>query len=213
MRLVSVQVGLPRTLRGAGKEWRSAFGKLPVAGEVRALRDGLEGDGQENRVYHGGAEMAALAYGAAAYPRWREELSWPALKPGDFAENLSVEGASEGEVCIGDVWQAGSARLQVSSPRNPCVKIGRFHDRPELTALVEQSGRTGWYLRVLEEGVLQAGQGISLLARPHPEWTVLRAFRTARARKEEPALAAGLAQVAALSPRWLALLRGEPARV
>ncbi len=209
MRLASVQVGKPARVGVL----RTAFGKLPVAGEVRVGRESLEGDGQADRRYHGGPDMAVLAYSADHYPAWREELAWPSLPLGGFGENLSVEGAGEETACIGDVWRVGTAKMQVSSPRKPCRKISDFWGRPELLALVQRSGRSGWYLRVVEEGALAAGAEIALAERPHPEWTVLRAWQVGIARARDRDAALELAQVAALSDRWKAWLLGQPARV
>jgi MOSC domain-containing protein YiiM len=209
VRIVSVQVA-PVTLVG---EMRTAFGKRPVAGPVRVGKENLAGDAQEDRRYHGGADMAVLAYAADHYPGWREELGWPGLPLGGFAENLSVAGATEETVCIGDVWRAGTALLQVASPRKPCSKIARFWNRPRLARLVVKSGRTGWHLRVLEEGSLQAGDEIALIERLHPEWTVRRVFRIAMTRKSEREQALEAARVPALADRWKAWLRGEPAQI
>ena len=192
---------------------RSGFRKSPLAGPVRVLAENLEGDGQADRRYHGGREMAVLACSADHYPAWREELSWPGLPLGGFGENLSVSGASEATVCIGDVWEVGSALLQVSSPRKPCRKISAFWKRPELLGLVARSGRSGWYLRVLREGQLRAGDEVSLVSRPHPGWPVLRAYRVALGRGADRAAALQLASIASRSERWKAWLRGEPARV
>jgi MOSC domain-containing protein YiiM len=156
---------------------RTAFGKRQVLGPVRVGRENLEGDKQADRRHHGGPEMALLAYAADHYPSWREELSWPSLPFGGFGENLTVSGVSEETACIGDVWRAGSALLQISKPRAPCQKISEFWGRPKLLARVWESGRFGWYLRVLEEGVLQAGDEVLLVERRPPQLTVLRAAR------------------------------------
>jgi len=185
----------------------TAFGKRPVEGAVRVGRENLEGDAQADRRHHGGPEMAVLAYSADHYPAWRAELSWPELGPGGFGENLSVEGASEETACIGDVWRAGTALLQISSPRNPCHKIADYWGRPELLERVLQRGRFGWYLRVLEEGELSAGAEVQRVERPHPEWTVLRAHRAAMERRLDRGAARELSRLAALSPRWQEWLR------
>jgi MOSC domain-containing protein YiiM len=177
MLIASVQVGLPRTYADG---WTSAFRKDSVSGPVPVRRLGLDGDGQHDRRHHGGEQMAALAYSADHYPHWREELEWPSLPLGGFGENLSVSGATEETACIGDIWRAGTALLQISSPRMPCGNISRYWERPKLLRLVERSGRIGWYLRVLEEGTVEAGQEIALVDRPHPESTVARAFRVRR---------------------------------
>ncbi|MCA1828480.1 MAG: MOSC domain-containing protein [Myxococcales bacterium] len=209
MRIVSVQVGKPAQVG----EIRTAYGKRPVADAVRVSSGNLEGDGQADPRYHGGPDMAVLAYSADHYPAWRAELDWPLLPFGGFGENLSVEGATEQDACIGDVWRAGSALLQIASPRKPCHKISDYWRRPGLLRLVERSGRTGWYMRVLEPGSLQAGDEIALVERPHPQWTVATAYRVGVARKRDRGAARELARIAALSNRWKAWLVGEPARV
>ena len=209
MRIASVQVGKPQRVG----DLRTGFGKRPVPGPVRVGFENLDGDGQADRRYHGGPDMAVLAYSADHYPAWRSELSWPDLPLGGFGENLSVDGAAESTVCIGDVWRAGTAVLQVASPRKPCSKISAFWQRPDLLKQVEQRGRIGWYLRVLEEGTLAAGDEITLADRPHPDWTVARAYEVGIARSRDRASALALSQVAALSDRWKAWLLGHPARV
>ena len=208
MLLVSVQVGKPEQLAGepaggaTGKPWRTGYRKSAIAGPVFCGRLHLEGDGQANHRWHGGPEMAVLAYSSDHYPRWRAELGWEDAGPGTFAENLTVAGAAEESVCIGDVWAAGGARLQVSEPRKPCSNISRFHRRPDLLKLVIESGRFGWYLRVLEEGSLQAGDEIRLVDRPHPEWTVAQAMRVRLGRAEDPGAAAALAALPVLGSDW-----------
>jgi MOSC domain-containing protein YiiM len=190
---------------------RTGFAKRAAAGPIRVGAVNLEGDGQADRRYHGGPDMAVLAYSADHYPLWRSELGWPTLEMGSFGENLSVAGASEETVCIGDVWQAGSALLQVASPRKPCRKISDYWGRPDLLQRVRRTGRIGWYLRVLAEGWLEAGASVALLERPHPEWSIRRAFSAALARRGAEALT--LAEIGALSGRWRGWLRGEPAPV
>jgi len=207
VRIESVQAGKPARVAGL----RTAFGKRAVAGPARVGRLNLEGDAQADRRYHGGADMAVLAYAAEHYVAWRAELDWADLPAGGFGENLSVSGASESDVCIGDVWRAGTALLQVASPRRPCHKIAAYWGRPELLRSVQRTGRIGWYLRVLEEGCLEAGDAVDLVARPIPEWTIRRAFAAAKERRSPAALA--LAEVPALSARWRSWLRGEPARL
>jgi MOSC domain-containing protein YiiM len=170
MRVVSVQIG---AVARHGR-MRTGYEKRPVAGPVRVLVRGLEGDEQAWR-HHGGPEMAVLAYSADHYPLWRAELSWPELPKGGFAENLTVEGASEAVVCIGDVWRVGTAVLQVASPRTSCRKMSKFWNRPGLAKAAEVSGRVGWYLRVLREGSLRAGDRVTLAERG--EQTVLQALR------------------------------------
>lgn len=167
---------------------------------VRVTREGLAGDGQADLRYHGGPDQAALAYCAEHYPRWREELDWPALPYGGFGENLTVSGADEDTSCIGDQWRLpGGVVLEITSPRAPCAKIGRYWQRPELLKLVVERMRIGWYLRVLEEGELSPGP-IELQARPNPDWTIRRAMAAVGVPEE----LARLRALPRLGARWKA---------
>lgn len=208
MHLVSVQVGRPRTVGTPGmadameRPFTSAIWKKPVRGPVRVGRLGLEGDSVANTRVHGGVEQAVLMYAASHYRLWAEEWGVSAPEPGAFGENLTVEGLTEDQVCVGDVLGIGEVRLQVSQPRQPCATLARRHQRRDLIAVVQANGRSGWYLRVLEEGRLTAGQPVGLLKRPHPEWTVRRAARTMLRRRDWPEEAARLAACESLSPAW-----------
>jgi len=205
-RLVAIQVGQPRPQvakeKEGGETWVSGYGKEPVDGEVFVGRLNLDGDGQADKRWHGGPDMAVLAYANAHYARWRAELAWPAAGPGAFAENFTVDGADEQSACVGDIWQVGAARLQISEPRKPCRNISRFWGREDLLRLTEQSGRFGWYLRVLREGSVRAGQEIELIERPHPEWTVARAMAARRNKARDRATAQRLAACPALGADW-----------
>jgi len=205
-RLVAIQVGQPRPQvakeKEGGESWVSGYGKEPVDGEVFVGRLNLDGDGQADKRWHGGPDMAVLAYANAHYARWRAELAWPAAGPGAFAENFTVDGVDEQSACLGDIWQVGAARLQISEPRKPCRNISRFWGREDLLRLTEQSGRFGWYLRVLREGRVRAGQEIELIERPHPEWTVARAMAARRNKARDRATAQRLAACPALGADW-----------
>lgn len=205
-RLLSIQVSLPREISAAqapapgGQSWRTGFFKIPVTGAVWLGRANLTGDGQGDRKNHGGPDKAVLAYAAGHYPAWREELGCPDLPHGAFGENFTIAGLDEGSVCVGDVFAVGTAQLQVSQPRQPCWKISARWQLRELTARVEQTGRTGWYYRVLQEGQVEAGEEVVLLEQPFPEWPVARA--TAVMRREDDGPAAALAACPALSSVW-----------
>jgi MOSC domain-containing protein YiiM len=207
MRLISIQVGTPRTVGTPGaenrmeREFTSAIWKRPVSGPVHAGRLGLAGDSVHDSRVHGGPDQALLMYAAAHYPRWEQELGRP-IGPGDFGENLTVEGLDEDSVCIGDVYQVGPVRFQVSHPRQPCATLARRHQIPDMIAIVWQNGRSGWYLRVLVEGSVEAGQLVERLDRPNPEWTIRRAARAMLTRQQNPAEAAALAGCMGLSPAW-----------
>jgi MOSC domain-containing protein YiiM len=162
----------------------------------------VAGDGQANRKVHGGPDKAVLAYAEHHYAAWRVELALPDLPYGAFAENFTVQGLDEQSVCIGDVYAVGGARVQVSQPRQPCVNIAHRWRIRSLTQQVETSGRTGWYLRVLDEGLVEAGQPVELVERPAPEWSVERATRTMRERHQAPDAATALAALPWLSKVW-----------
>jgi MOSC domain-containing protein YiiM len=164
MRLHSVQVGKARTIEYRGRSVRTGIFKEPVLFRVRATRLGLDGDVQADRRVHGGPEMAVYAYDLEGYAHWRRELGIE-FPFGQFGENLTVEGMPETEVQINDVYRIGGALLQVSQPRSPCFKLALKMERPDFPKRFLRSGRTGFYLRVLEEGELGVGDEISLVSR------------------------------------------------
>ena len=199
-RLVSIQVGVPRwNVMADGQRWHSAFFKRPVVGPVALRLTNLEGDEQADVGNHGGPDMAVLSYGFDHYADWRAELELPEMGPGGFGENFTIAGQDESTVFIGDVYEVGGAVVQVSQPRGPCSKISKRWDRPDLLRRVEETGRHGWYLRVLQEGTVEAGLELRLTERPHPDWSVRRARDAFRWRKREKALAAELAGCEALA--------------
>ncbi len=157
----------------------SGFIKRPVTGAVMVEKLGLVGDQQADLRVHGGADKAVYCYPIEHYARWREMLQGKEhlLVPGGFGENLTTQGLDEGRVCIGDVFQVGRARVQVTQPRQPCFKLAlRFEDSQMIKAMVRY-GLSGWYLRVLESGAIEAGASIELLDRPNPTWSISRLNR------------------------------------
>ena len=203
--LLAVHVGQPQQFAAgpdAERPWESAIIKHPVAGEIALTTLGLPGDVQADRKHHGGPDKAVLAYAAGHLASWREEFPQFDWQPGAFGENLSLGELTEGDVCIGDVFQLGTARLQISQPRQPCWKLSRRWQLPKLAVRVQESRRTGWYLRVLQEGTIAAGQQMSLVERPHPEWTVAAANDVLYAQPRDPHADAQLARCPALSRSW-----------
>ncbi len=178
--LASIQRGTPRAVPVTAadfsqKPWTSAFFKLPVAGVVRVTTLGLEGDGVADVVNHGGADKAVCAYPAGHRAAWEAELGLAEFPGGAFGENFTIHGLAETDVCVGDVYRVGSAVVQVSQPREPCWKLARRWNIKDLAARSIRTGRTGWYFRVLDEGEVEAGQSLTLVERPRPEWTIERA--------------------------------------
>lgn len=155
----------------------SGIDKQPVKGPVMARVDGLDGDEQGDRRHHGGPEKAVHAYATANYPPWAADLpdEAPLFRPGAFGENLVVEGADEGDICLGDRWRLGNVLLEVSQGRQPCWRLNLRFGRPDMARLVQTTGRSGWYFRVLEEGALIPGTDAMLEARPNPGWSIARA--------------------------------------
>lgn len=208
MRIESVQIGQVRTygrpdaVDPLEKPWTSAIGKEPVSGPVWAGREGLSGDHQYDRRSHGGPDRALLMYSSEHYPRWRSEWGRRDVGPGGFGENLTVSGLDERTVCLGDVFAFGEVRAQVSSPRTPCSNLARRHAVPEIVRAIRENHRSGWYLRVLHEGWVEAGLPIQLLDRPYPQWTIARAAAVKRHRHDRPEEARLLAACPALIGEW-----------
>jgi len=205
--LVSIQVGKPKRLGVEGaadphdRPWVSGFFKEPLTGPVGVHFTNLDGDGQADLVNHGGPDKAVLAYSADHYPAWHGELG-SNLPFGAFGENFTVAGLTESDVCIGDVWEVGPVRLAVTQPREPCWKLARRWRRTDLPGRVVATGRSGWYFRVLVEGVIESGFELHLVERPNPQWSVARANRVRYDEKADTDLAAELAAVSGLSGSW-----------
>jgi MOSC domain-containing protein YiiM len=162
MKLVSLNVGLPREIEWQGKTTRTSIFKQAVTGRRRLTRLNVEGDAQANLVVHGGPEKAIYAYPAEHYLFWRGELPRTDLPWGAFGENMTTEGILETEVFIGDRWRIGSAEFTVTQPRMPCFKLGIRFERPDMVKRFLDSRRTGFYLSVRVEGEVGAGDSITI---------------------------------------------------
>lgn len=162
----ALNIGLPQRELFGGKEYFTGIRKLPVAGSLRLGKRGFEGDGVGDLKHHGGEDKAVCAYSVDHYPYW-ERLLGIELPPAPFGENLSLSGLVEENICIGDVFKLGSALVQVSQPRQPCATLAARYGREDLVKLVVDSGRTGFYLRVLEEGTVRQGDMLALQGQ-HP---------------------------------------------
>ncbi|MDD2834206.1 MAG: MOSC domain-containing protein [Methylotenera sp.] len=154
----------------------SAINKKPVAGTVNIGMQGLAGDEQGDHRFHGGIDKAVNFYPHEHYRFWRNHLgAMPLLDaPGAFGENLSTVGLIENNVCFGDQLRIGTVLLEISQTRQPCWKLDYRFGVREMALLVQQSLRTGFYCRVLAPGTLEPGDAITLINRPHPNWTLQR---------------------------------------
>ncbi|MGJ3438950.1 MOSC domain-containing protein [Pseudomonas sp. Je.1.5.c] len=155
---------------------RSGIDKQPRQGRLKVTSLGIEGDEQGDLRVHGGVEKAIHHYPRDHYPDWLAELGEHALlkQPGAFGENFSSVGWREADVCLGDRIRVGTALLEISQGRMPCWKLNDRFDVAQMALRVQQSGRTGWYYRVLEEGEVEAGDELHLVERPYADWSVAR---------------------------------------
>ena len=189
------------------KPWTTGFFKTPVDGPVFVGETNLAGDGQADLKNHGGVDKAVLAYSAEHYPKWREELHMPDMPYGAFGENLTIIGLSEESVCIGDIFRVDKVVFEVSQPRQPCWKLARRWRMHELTGMVVRNGRSGWYLRVMEQGWVDTQMPVTLIERPNPVWSIALANKILHHHRTDLALTLELANVPRLADSWVQELR------
>jgi len=175
MQLLSVNVSQPKAVPGGDKIITTGIFKQPVAARVRLRTLNLDGDGQADLKNHGGPHRAAYAYSIENYDFWKRELGRNDFSYGQFGENFTVEGMLEETVHLGDIFQIGGARVQVSEPRVPCAKLALRMGMPTFPKRFLASERVGFYLRVLQEGEVGAGDPIERVA-TDPEEMSVRAF-------------------------------------
>ncbi len=174
--IIAVLAGKIASLRGPDEP--SAIAKSPLTGPVAITPHGISSDEQADRIHHGGPHMALHHYAFDHYPVWRAELGdHPLLgQPGAFGENISTTGLTEQNVCLGDRFRLGTALIEVSKARQPCWKQSHRLNQPDMVARIVASRRCGWYYRVLEAGVVCAGDPMTLVDRPLPSWPMARLF-------------------------------------
>ncbi|MGV3478692.1 MAG: MOSC domain-containing protein [Sphingobium sp.] len=157
----------------------SAIDKQAVEGRVLLGREGLSGDAQGDRKHHGGPEKAVHHYATDHYAYWRETIGEREIlsRPGAFGENLATTGLTEVDLAVGDTFRLGSALIQISQGRQPCWKLNLRFGVADMARRLQESGRTGWYYRVIEEGSVATGDTLVLVDRLSPEWTIERLWR------------------------------------
>jgi ferredoxin-NADP reductase/MOSC domain-containing protein YiiM len=158
--LVSVNVGLPKDVPWQGKTVHTGIWKSPVTGPAMVRRLNIDGDGQGDLAGHGGEQRAVLVYQLDSYRHWAEQFGRDDLGYGVFGENLTVDGLADAEVCIGDRYRIGAAEFEVTQPRVTCYRVGMRLGEPRLPALLVAHHRPGFYMRVITEGPIQAGDVI-----------------------------------------------------
>ena len=158
--LLSVNVGMPKDVSWHGKTVRTGIWKEPVTGQRMVRRLNIDGDGQGDTQGHGGEQRAVFVYQIQSYEHWRRYFGREDLSYGNFGENLTVDGLPDDEVCIGDRYRIGEAEFEVTQPRVTCYRVGLRLGEPQLPALLVSHHRPGFYLRVITEGRIQAGDPI-----------------------------------------------------
>ena len=202
MKLISVNVSQPKEIVHNGQTIKTGIFKEPVSGRTMMRRLNLDGDGQGDPTVHGGVHKAVYVYPIEHYDYWKQELGRDDLTYGKFGENLTVEGMLEDTIHIGDVFRIGEALVGVSQPRVPCFKLGIKMGNPRIVKPFLESTRVGFYVRVLEEGEVGAGDAIERISVGDGGMTVkeivlLRHFDTANTTGTEKA-----ANLPALTPSW-----------
>ena len=202
MKLVSVNVGLPREVEWRGRTVTTGIFKSPVEGRARVRTLNLDGDRQADLSVHGGPTKAVYVYPGEHYAYWRQELPGVDLPPGSFGENLTTEGLRETEVRIGDRFRVGSAVVSVTEPRMPCSKLGVKFGRDDMVRRFLASERSGFYFAVVEEGDVAAGDAIEPLERATHEVTVSEIIRLFARDREDLEALRRVIQVEALPESW-----------
>ncbi len=163
MKVLSIQVGKPKTIQYQGKEVSTGIFKEPVNGPIMLNFLNLEGDGQADLRVHGGKDKALYAYSYDAYASWQKLRPQDTFSYGAFGENLCFETLPENKMYIGDTYELGDAIVQVAQPRFPCYKLSIKFNDPKILKQFMQSGRPGVYFRVLKEGLINVGDSLKLI--------------------------------------------------
>jgi len=209
MKLISINVGMPREIFHDGRMIRSGIFKAPVQGRVRVNALNIEGDQQADLTVHGGASKAIYAYPSEHYEYWRKELPQVDFPWGSFGENLTTTGLLEKELSIGDRLCAGSVELIVTQPRLPCYKLNAKFNRDDMVKRFLKSRRTGFYFAVACEGEIGGGDGIDFLSRDEGRVSVADITRLYAFERNDLAGMRRAAEVKALPDGWRDYFRGR----
>ncbi|MFE2811631.1 MOSC domain-containing protein [Streptomyces nigra] len=206
--LLSVNVGMPTNVPWQGRTIYTGVWKYPVHGPVMARRLNLDGDGQGDTAGHGGEQRAVLVYQIDSYRYWQRHLGRDDLEYGQFGENLTVDGLADDEVCIGDRYRIGEAEFEVTQPRVTCYRVGLRMGEPSLPALLVSHHRPGFYMRVLREGRIQAGEDVIKIASGPGELSVAEADALLYLPDRDIEKLHRAVRIPAMSPGWLSSFRG-----
>jgi ferredoxin-NADP reductase/MOSC domain-containing protein YiiM len=212
-RLLSVNVGGPREVAWQGRTVRTAIWKQPVEGPRMVRRINIDGDDQADRRAHGGEHRAVFVYQIDSYRYWERELGRDDFGYGQFGENFTVEGLADDEVCIGDRYRIGEALFEVTQPRVTCYRVGIRMNEPAMPSLLVAHHRPGFYLRVLEEGPVQAGDAIDKAADGPERLTVAEVDALLYLPNKSRAVLERALRVPALSEGWKGSFRELLAKI
>lgn len=211
--VLSVNVGMPKDVSWRRKTVHTGVWKRPIPGPAMVRRLNIDGDGQGDTAGHGGEQRAVLVYQVESYRHWQKHLERPDLEYGIFGENLTVEGLPDDEVCIGDRYRIGNAEFEVTQPRVTCYRVGVRVGEPELPALLVSHQRPGFYMRVITEGRVEAGDEVVKTRTGPGKLTVADTDALLYLPDRDPAKLRVALRIPALSPGWQRsfrdLLRGE----
>jgi len=200
--LISVQTGKVAPL--GPDAMPSGFVKHVRSGAVNVREPGLEGDEQADLSVHGGPDKAVYGYAGAHYPRWAADHPRHAalFAPGVMGENLTIAGLEESDMCVGDIHRIGTALLQACQPRQPCIKLALRFDDPLMGKAMVKTGRAGWYYRVVQPGMVQAGDAVTLEERPHPDFSFARLVAIINHRNPAHAELKAMTGMTGLAQQW-----------
>ena len=202
MKLISLNVGLPREVIWHGKPVTTGIFKQPIAGALMARTLNVDGDQQADLTVHGGIDKAIYAYPAEHYDYWRGELPGVDLPWGIFGENFTIEGLLEDSVYIGDRYRIGEVEVVVTQPRLPCYKLGVRFGRADMVKRFLASGRTGFYFGVKREGMVKADDAIEFVGRDQQRISVADITRVYAFEKDDLGTIQQAIGVEALPERW-----------
>ena len=213
MKVLSVNVSLPKEVLHRGKTITTGIFKEPVEGRVTLRKSSLDGDGQADLTAHGGVHKAAYVYSIENYHYWERKLGRSDFTFGQFGENLTVEGMLEDEVHVGDVFRVGEALVEVTQPRVPCYKLGMKMSFPRFVKMFLESCRVGFYLRVLEEGEVGVGDTFERVRVDPEQVTVREACHLLYFDAENLEGARKVLGVQALAPGWRRSFEARVAKI
>jgi MOSC domain-containing protein YiiM len=207
MKLISLQVGLPRLVEYQGKPVATGIFKEAVQGPVMLRTLNLDGDKQADLSVHGGPSKAVYAYPSEHYDYWKKELPRDYLQDGDlpygmFGENFTTEGLLEDEINVGDRFRIGATEVMVTEPRLPCYKLGIKFGHADMLRRFLQNRRTGFYFAVLKEGLVKAGDAVRLLSRDENDITIADIVRLYAFEKDDLETLRRAVKLNALSQSW-----------